>query len=256
MKVENGSPVQYGLRTEEESVNLNECIGKEISLRFTGSIYCKKCGKKTKTSFQGFCFNHFQNAPEAAECILHPELCRAHLGEGRDVEWEKKNHDQPHVVYLAVSGGIKVGVTRETQIPTRWIDQGAKQAIVLAKTPNRYLAGVIEVDLKQYLSDKTNWQTMLKDETPPFDLEKELKEYGGLVDPKYAEYIQTNSKPYTFEFPLESPPKNINGLNFDKVNEVKGQLTGIKGQYLILDHEMVLNIRRHEGYEVEFESRD
>jgi hypothetical protein len=31
--------------------------------------------------------------------------------------------------------------SRETQIPTRWIDQGANQALILAETPYRQLAG-------------------------------------------------------------------------------------------------------------------
>src|SRR5690554_2249010 len=150
---------------EKESLPMNELIGKSISFEFTGNIYCKNCGTKTKTSFnQGFCYPCFKDAPESADCIIRPELCRAHLDEGRDVEWEEKNHNQPHVVYLAATDIVKVGVTRATQIPTRWIDQGASSVIVVAETPNRYLAGIIEVALKDYFTDKTNWRNMLKNQ--------------------------------------------------------------------------------------------
>src|SRR5690554_2826808 len=152
-------------RKESTQFSANELIGKQISIHFTHNIFCKKCGNKTKTSFnQGFCYDCFKNAPESAECIIRPELCRAHLGEGRDVEWEERNHNQPHIVYLAASDVVKVGVTRGTQIPTRWIDQGANEAIKLAETPNRYLAGVLEVALKSEFTDKTNWRKMLRNE--------------------------------------------------------------------------------------------
>ena len=137
----NGDPIQYQLSTDGGLLLLNDFIGKELKIEFTGNIYCKSCGKPTKKSFaQGFCFPCFKNAPEAAPCIIRPELCLAHLGEGRHVEWEQHNHNQPHVVYLAISSAIKVGVTKDSNIPTRWIDQGASYAVTIAHTPNRYLA--------------------------------------------------------------------------------------------------------------------
>jgi len=231
---------------------LNERLGSEILLEFTGNIFCRKCTKFTKKSFgEGFCYTCFLSAPEASPCILHPELCEAHLGKGRDLIYEEKNHNQPHYVYLAATDQVKVGVTRTTQMPTRWIDQGAREAIILAETPNRYLAGVIEVALKDMYSDKTNWQNMLCDiQEHSIDL---AEEKWGLMDQlpeDIAQYFTEDENIVTFNYPVLSYPEKVAALTLDKEPRVQGKLTGIRGQYLYIDNNLVLNIRRHTGYEV------
>lgn len=240
---------------EEKSIPLNEHIGKKISLAFSGEIYCKKCGNKTKTSYnQGFCYKCFKNAPESAECIIRPELCRAHLGEGRDVEWEEKNHNQPHYVYLAATDVVKVGVTRSTQIPTRWIDQGASEAIILAETPNRYLAGVIEVALKSEFTDKTNWRKMLLNHIDEsIDLEEIKWRLEELLPSDIVEYFSEEDDVTAIDYPVLEYPIKITSLNLDKSPEIKGRLLGIKGQYFLLDSGRVINIRRHTSYKVKFQ---
>lgn len=240
---------------EEKSIPLNEYIGKKISLAFSGEIYCKKCGNKTKTSYnQGFCYKCFKNAPESAECIIRPELCRAHLGEGRDVEWEEKNHNQPHYVYLAATDVVKVGVTRSAQIPTRWIDQGASEAIILAETPNRYLAGVIEVALKSEFTDKTNWRKMLLNHIDEsIDLEEIKWRLEELLPSDIVEHFSEEDDVTTIDYPVLEYPIKITSLNLDKSPEIKGRLLGIKGQYFLLDSGRVINIRRHTSYKVKFQ---
>ena len=243
------SPVSYTLGFGNEEVEMNPLIGKDIKLSFGGDIFCISCGKKTKKSFaQGFCYPCFISAPEAAECIIRPELCRAHEGEGRDIEWEKANHLQEHFVYLAVSSGLKVGVTRSTQIPTRWIDQGASSAILLAEVPNRYLAGCIEVALKEHVSDKTNWQQMLKNEIADVDLEEEKSRMEDLLPRDLQDYIADSDEITRITYPVEKFPLKIKSIGFDKQPEITGILEGIKGQYLYLDYDRVLNIRKHTGY--------
>ncbi|PKR81517.1 DUF2797 domain-containing protein [Brumimicrobium salinarum] len=239
---------------DQQSIPLNKLIGQEIKFEFQNTIICKKCGRKTKTSFnQGFCYPCFKNAPESAECIIRPELCEAHLGKGRDIEWEEKHHNQPHIVYLAASDVIKVGVTRNTQIPTRWIDQGAVKAIKLAETPNRYLAGVIEVALKSQFTDKTNWRKMLRNDIDEsIDLEEAKWELEELLPDDIAQYITDDDEPIDLSYPVMEYPQKINSINLDKSPTISGQLKGIKGQYIILDNNRVMNIRRHTSYQVEF----
>ncbi|HLW30168.1 MAG TPA: DUF2797 domain-containing protein [Brumimicrobium sp.] len=252
--------VQYQMKffntetQEEKLLPMNELIGQTVSFQFDGNIFCVKCGNKTKTSFnQGFCYPCFQNAPESAECIIRPELCRAHLGEGRDVEWEEKNHNQPHIVYLAASDVIKVGVTRGTQIPTRWIDQGANEAIKLAETPNRYLAGVIEVALKSEFTDKTNWRKMLRNDIDEsIDLEETKWKLEELLPEDIAQYITEDDELTDINYPVLEFPTKIKSVNLDKKTSISGKLLGIKGQYFLLDGDRVMNIRRHTGYEIEF----
>lgn len=237
---------------EETTFSMNELIGKQIELSFLGSIICKSCGKKTKKSFhQGFCYPCFRDAPEAAECIIKPELCRAHLGEGRDPEWEERNHNQPHIVYLAASDVVKVGVTRATQIPTRWIDQGANEAIRLAETPNRYLAGMLEVALKEQFTDRTNWRKMLKNEVDEsIDLEETKWELEELLPDDMSQYITEDDELISLNYPVDEYPSKVKSLSLDKEPEVKGILKGIKGQYLLLDNNRVMNMRKHTSYVV------
>lgn len=259
MKVELLEEVAYTLNLhqndEVQSIPMNDYIGKKIRLKYDGDIHCIKCGNKTKTSFgQGFCYPCFTSAPEAAECIIRPELCRAHLGEGRDPEWEERNHNQPHFVYLAATDVVKVGVTRDHQIPTRWIDQGASSAIRLAHTPNRYLAGVLEVALKDHFTDKTNWRKMLKNEIDEsIDLEEVKWELEEQLPSDLTEFFSDDDEIVEINYPVLEYPEKVKSLGFDKSPVIEGVLKGIKGQYLLFDDNRVLNMRKHTGYIISFE---
>jgi hypothetical protein len=234
----------------ENLIKMNDLIGKEIKMSFAGQINCISCGKRTKTSFsQGFCYNCLQTAPEASESIIRPELSKSQFGMARDMEWAEKHDLIDHFVYLAVSSQVKVGVTRNHQIPTRWIDQGASFAIKLAKTPNRHIAGVIEVYLKNHFTDKTNWRAMLKNEVAQnVDLLQEKQKVIDLLPAELLKYIETDNEVTTIEYPVINFPTKITSIGFDKLPEINGTLNGIKGQYLLFDDGRVLNIRKHNGY--------
>jgi len=240
-------PIQYKIG----SINLTEKVGAPIEIIYQNKITCKECGKSIKkTFFDGFCYPCFQSSPSASECILKPELCRGHLGEGRNPDWEIDNHVQDHTVYLAVSSGLKVGVTRSTQVPTRWIDQGASYAIPLAKVPNRFSAGLLEVELKQYVSDKTAWQRMLKNEITQTNLLEEKNKLSHFFPEDYTTYLDSNNEITSLTYPVISYPDKVKSLSLDKTPEIKGKLTGIKGQYIYIDYVNVLNIRKFTGYHV------
>lgn len=253
MRVSKETPVKYFLELEN-TVCMNDYIGKSIKLSWSGVIQCVSCQNFTKSSFgQGFCYTCFTQSASAAECIIRPELCRAHLGEGRDIAWEEANHNQPHVVYLAQSDIVKVGVTRETQIPTRWIDQGAVAAIKVAETPNRYLAGVLEVALKDHFSDKTNWQRMLRNEVDEsIDLVEEKWQLEGMLPDDLLQYFTEDDEILAFEYPVNQYPTKVKSMALEKLGSVSGILQGIKGQYLLFDGDRVINLRKYSGYMVEF----
>ena len=253
MKVSHDSVVNYHILLNNTNIHLNPLINSNIRLEFTGQINCIVCERKIKKAFgQGFCYPCFLNAPENSECILRPELCKAHLGEGRDAEWERVNHLQPHIVYLALSGGLKVGVTRIDQIPVRWIDQGASQSLIFAQTPNRYLSGKIEVQLKAHISDKTNWQRMLKNIETETNLIDERSKLVNMLDNELIQYISADNNILKFNYPVSDYPSKVKSLGFDKQNTIEGTLTGIRGQYLYFDNQFVLNIRKHNGYQISF----
>lgn len=248
------NPVQYFLKLGGDTLAVNERVGNAISLRFTGNIYCTICNKKTYKSFgEGMCYNCFSTAPDNAECIIRPELCLAHEHKGRDVQWEIAHHLKPHLVYLALVNETKVGVTRETQVPTRWIDQGANKAIILAETPYRQLAGAIEVSLKAHLSDKTNWMKMLRNEfNQDIDLLKEKERVYNLLDDSLKQYISPNNEILELIYPVQQYPEKVKSISLDKQPEINSKLMGIRGQYLIFEGGNVINIRKHSGYEVEW----
>ena len=252
MKTQLADQIQYELNLENHLL-LNDHIGQKLRLKWTERINCQKCQKQTKKSFgEGFCYSCFISVPEAAECILRPELCRAHLGEGRDPEWEERNHNQPHVVYLAASSAVKVGITRATQVPTRWIDQGASAAIRLAETENRYEAGRIEVELKSLFTDKTSWQKMLKNDIDEsIDLEEEKWSLEDQMPADIIDFFSENDEIITLNYPVLQYPDKVKSLSLDKVLEIEGTLLGIKGQYLLFDDNRVFNVRKHTGYHVE-----
>lgn len=251
MESENSAPVRYRLPVGSAKVDMNSFLGKPLKLEFTGQINCISCGKITKTSYnQGFCFNCVQTAPEASESIIRPELSRAEFGIARDMEWARQHDLIEHVVYLAASPQLKVGVTRIHQVPVRWIDQGATEALPIARTPNRHIAGIIEVWLKQFFADKTNWREMLQNKNVEIDLYDERRKAIGLLTPELKKYAVDNENILKIEYPVSAYPEKINSLSFDKSPAIEGILTGIKGQYLIFDGNSVVNIRRHNGYYV------
>lgn len=244
------NPIRYELTTNENTVVVSDSIGSEISIIYHNEIRCCSCGRKTSKSFMnGYCFPCFQSSPETSPCIVRPELCRAHLGEGRDPEWEHKHHNQEHIVYLAYTSGFKVGVTRASNLPTRWLDQGAIASVILARTPNRYLAGCIEVALKEIMADKTSWQRMLK-QGPDTSLSFEdvIDSAISALPNELHPYLDTSATTHYWQYPVENYPEKLKSLTLDKSPVISGTLTGIKGQYLYIDTTYVFNVRRHTGY--------
>lgn len=253
-------PVQYQLPIGDSLLAMNEHIGEAIKLTYQGEIHCIACGRKTKKSFaQGHCYPCFRSLASCDMCIMKPETCHYAEGTCRQPEWGETHCFTPHYVYLANSSGIKVGITRGTQIPTRWMDQGAAQALPVFQVATRLQSGLLEVVLKQHISDRTDWRKMLKADADPLDL-KALRDE--LLDKCSNEIAKIKSEQgdaaiqeideavVEINYPVLAYPEKIKSLNFDKQPEIEGALTGIKGQYLILDTG-VLNIRKFSGYNIE-----
>lgn len=251
MRTEITGKVQYYLIFENDFINMNQILGKTLSINFL-RFQCLNCGLQKKIFRQGYCYDCFTSIPQAGDWVISPELSKAHLDiADRDLDFEKSVQLQPHVVYLANSSDVKVGVTRKTQIPTRWIDQGAHEAIEIVEVPNRYLAGITEVALKSHVSDKTNWRKMLTNEVLDLDLaeiRENLKQY---IPEEARDYYLESNKETEIEFPVLEFPKKIKTLNLSKTPFYEGVLKGIKGQYLLFEDGTVFNVRGHEGYVVE-----
>ena len=249
MGVELGSPINYILPIGSKQILLNQCINQKISIEFKGDIFCINCNKKIKKTFmQGYCYPCFLQSPQTSECIFKPHLCKAHLGESRDMEWSKKHCLTDTYVYLSLTSHLKVGVTRASHIPSRWIDQGAHYAIKFAKTPNRYLAGMIEVELSKHISDRTQWRKMIQGNYINMNLLDKKNELSYLLSQKMQEYILNDDEITSLQYPGINKPEKIKSINLDKNPELTGKLTGIKGQYLILDNQNVINVRKYTGY--------
>ena len=250
MQTELGNPIQYYLIFENSFLNVNQLLGKEIEIEFQG-YQCLNCKKAKKIFRQGFCYDCFISSPAVGDWIMKPELSTAHLDiEDRDLAYEKRVQLQPHIVYLALSSEVKVGVTRDTQVPTRWIDQGAVQAVPIVEVPNRYLAGITEVALKNHFADKTNWRKMLTNDVPNIDLLSERNKAFEWLPNEVKDYFPKEEIITQLDFPVLQYPKKVSSLSLDKTLIFNGKLTGIKGQYLLFEDGTVFNVRTFEGYVV------
>lgn len=251
---ENGM-VMYQLNLNGEVLEINSLVGENVSLTWKEQINCIHCGRKTNKSFaQGYCYPCFISLPQTDSCTLHPETCRAHEGISRDMEWSRQNCLTPHIVYLAMTPLLKVGVTRESQVPVRWIDQGADAAIPLARTPNRFTAGKIEVFLKDHLSDRTNWRLMLTGQVPETErLSDERERISEIAASSFKEYIIDEPVITKLKYPVHKYPAKVKTVNLEKVLSFVGNLKGIRGQYWMFEGGNVINIRKYGGYLVDIE---
>ncbi|MEZ4786450.1 MAG: DUF2797 domain-containing protein [Flavobacterium haoranii] len=250
MQTEMGNPIQYYLVFGKNYLDMNLLLGERIEIEFQG-YQCLNCGQPKKIFRQGFCYDCFMSSAAVGDWIMKPELSTAHLDiEDRDLEYEKRVQLQPHIVYLALSSEVKVGVTRKTQVPTRWIDQGAIQAIPIVEVPNRYLAGITEVALKDYFTDKTSWQKMLKNDVSHADLIAERLKIATVLPEEVKPYFLNEPHLYKLDYPVEQYPTKVASLNLDKTPNYTGKITGIKGQYLLFEDGTVFNVRSYEGYKV------
>ena len=244
--------VGYELRDEDQILTFTDYIGKKVRLSYEGVIHCVNCGKKTKKSFnQGFCFPCTIKLAACDLCIVRPELCHFEKGTCREPSWGEENCLKPHVVYLANSSGLKVGITRRTQVPYRWIDQGATQALPIIEVTKRLDSGLIENHFKKHIADKTDWRKMLKGSADSLDLKSIRDDLLPKVLPEISniDFKLLDENVFEFNYPVLKYPEKISSFNLDKANMVEGTLMGIKGQYLIFDSG-VLNVRSHGGYQV------
>ncbi|MGE6812162.1 DUF2797 domain-containing protein [Pseudoalteromonas nigrifaciens] len=260
MKVQynSGRGIEYHLPIGEKLIHMNPLIGKKLRLEHVGGIECLNCGRATKKSYsQGYCYVCMTTLARCDSCIMSPEKCHIDKGTCREPEWADKFCMTDHIVYLANSSGIKVGITRHNQIPNRWIDQGAIQALPIFRVANRKLSGLVEVAFKEFVADKTNWRKMLKNEVSPLDLYKEKARLieltktslDNLIDRYGTDSIRLihDAEVLEFDYPVTEYPSKISSYNLDKSPIVESTLVGIKGQYLIFE-EGVINLRKYTSY--------
>lgn len=262
MATQHTTPISYELKLADgagglQSLALNPLLGKVLSLEFSGNIHCIHCERKTNKSFsQGYCYPCFKALAQCDTCMIKPETCHYHLGTCREPKWGEAHCFKPHLIYLASTTGLKVGITRETNRPTRWMDQGAIAALPLLKVNDRLASGVVETTLSQTIKDKTAWQRMLKNDVEDLDLVQKAPQVLADYQPQLQaisdlEFETLALQPLYFEYPVLEYPSKVKSLNLDKTPIITGQLLGIKGQYLLLDTG-VINLRKYAGYEVRF----
>ena len=260
MAVRLGETAQYAFRLDEQEVPVNPLLGKRVRLEFLGAIHCTHCGRKTKKSFsQGYCYPCFTKLAQCDSCIVSPEKCHFDAGTCREPEWGERFCMTDHVVYLANSSGVKVGITRASQIPTRWLDQGASQALPIFRVATRQQSGLVEDLLRTQVADKTNWRALLKGDAVPLDLpairdqllESCAEGIAALQQRFGLQAIQPvgDAEVLEIRYPVEAYPTKVASHDLEKTPVVEGILRGSKGQYLMLDTG-VINLRKYTAYQV------
>ncbi|GAA6170511.1 DUF2797 domain-containing protein [Colwellia sp. KU-HH00111] len=267
--LDHNNQVQYQLplaaidnEGQSQSIALNPLIGKMLTLDFHHKIACKNCGKTTKKSYsQGFCYPCMTKLAQCDMCIMKPETCHHHLGTCREPEWGERHCMVDHYVYLSNTSALKVGITRHTQLPTRWIDQGATQALPIFKVSTRLQSGLVETALAEFIGDKTNWRTMLKGDNEPMDLKVQAQILVPKIKQRLADItlkfgddaVQLlDEEVVNISYPVSQYLTKISSFNFDKTPRVSGILLGIKGQYLIFE-QGVINMRKFSSYQISVE---
>lgn len=234
-----------------EDLDLNDLLGEEITIAHTGRILCLNCGAESRKSFgDGLCYRCFTTLARADSCIIRPHTCHYHQGTCREPDWGESHCMIPHVVYLARTSGLKVGVTGAHKTHERWGDQGARAAIILAQTPDRLTAGRIEHELSAHLSDRTQWQKLITNRVEEVDLLEAKNRTIPLVPAPHDQHITEDDHIEIFTYPVLEYPQKAKTISLDKTSEVRGPLMGIVGQYLFLGP-LAFNVRRHSGYEVD-----
>jgi hypothetical protein len=253
----------YKMESNLDSIDMNSLLGKELKIHFKKEINCTNCNTLIKKSYGGgYCYPCSSKLAECDMCILKPELCHFDNGTCRQPAWGEANCMIPHYVYIANSSGLKIGITRSTQIPTRWMDQGAVAALPILKVSTRYQSGIFEKLFASELNDKTDWRKMLKGNIEEIDLLEKRQEifemFGDDIDQLEQKFgtnkivILEDSEVTTIEYPVLEYPEKVSSLSLDKHTDVGGILKGIKGQYLLFDSG-VINIRSHTGYKIDLE---
>ena len=241
---------QYKLSFDDAELDISALVGKPIELTFSQQIQCSACGSMTKKSYsQGYCWPCANSLARCDLCIMRPETCHYYQGTCREPEWGESYCFSPHIVYIANTSGIKVGITRKTNTPSRWIDQGALSALPILEVNTRLDSGRIEKTLKSFVSDKTNWRKMLTNKVAPVELVSTKKT---LLERIPVLINELGAKPLSddvvnIDYPVIKYPAKIVSLSLDKTPVISGVLNGIKGQYLLLDCG-VLNIRKFSSY--------
>ncbi|MGR8948108.1 MAG: DUF2797 domain-containing protein [Gammaproteobacteria bacterium] len=262
MTTELADVVQYGLPLGDETLSLNPLIGQKLKLHYLDEIFCQNCGRKTKKSFsQGFCYPCMNKLAACDMCILKPEKCHYDQGTCREPEWADRHCMVNHIVYLANTSALKVGITRASQVPTRWMDQGATEALPIYRVLTRHISGIVEIEIAKWVADKTNWRAMLKGDGEALPLKEKAnelsREIAQALQQIRSERGEDSVEPLDenivkISYPVSEYPRKVSSFNFDKNPEVEGTLMGIKGQYLIFDTG-VINIRKFTGYNVRVE---
>lgn len=259
-RADENNTVQYTLPIGDDLVDINALIGREVTLSYEGEINCVHCDRKTKKSFnQGYCYPCLISLAQCDSCIIKPEKCHYHEGTCREPQWGEEHCFNEHFVYLANTGTVKVGITRQISegVSSRWMDQGATQATVMLRVPDRLTSGLVETLCKAHIADKTNWRTMLKGKPHEVDLaqvkselmEKISADLDALKQEKGLQAISVvTGTTHNIHYPVEDYPVKIKSLNLDKDPTFTGVLKGVKGQYWMLDGDRVINIRKFAGY--------
>ena len=239
-------------------MKMNSLIGQVLQFQVSSCRQCQGCEKNVKKIVAGYCYPCSKRLACCDLCILKPHLCHYEQGTCREPQWGLKHCFSDHYLYLSVTSGIKVGLTRASQFQTRWIDQGAVKAVLLAQLSSRYQAGVVEEYLSKTFDDKTNWRHLITGQISQLELLEERFEQAKFLIKEEKKFENFSYKlldyhPVEIHYPVEKFPQKAKTINLDKTSIFEDKLIGIKGQYLFFEELGALNMRKYQGYDINIE---
>jgi len=251
-----GTPSLYFINSNA-TLNCDGLVGESLRVTLHEEHVCANCGEKLSESKYSVCYDCKQRPP-FTQCIKTP---------GTDCtnadcpfpDYKRDACDHTYVVYLVTKGDVKVGISRSDRRLQRWAEQGASHAIVVAETPNRKSAGLIE----EALSDRFETQSSSSWYEPRTSPVEDLVEATRTA----PEYIPDDSRLYAcltlndldetvIADRVVSIPHRATGV--DHAHGVtrpelavgdsgEGTILGVRGS-VILTNSFALNLKKRQGY--------
>ena len=144
-----GKPRLY-LADVDGPIDLAGLVGKDIRVDIQSGFRCQHCGDRADTSPCQEC----QSKPPFQQCVFTPGTSCTYQ-DCPFPAFKRRSCAHNFIVYLVAKDGVKAGITQADRAVSRWAEQGATHGMIVARTPNRRVAGTVEDALEAVVSTES-----------------------------------------------------------------------------------------------------
>jgi len=144
-----GKPRLY-LADTDGPIDLAGLVGDEIRVDIQPGFRCQHCGDQADNSPCQEC----QSKPPFQQCVFTPGTSCTYQ-DCPFPSFKRRSCAHNFVVYLVAKDSVKAGITQADRAVSRWAEQGATHGMIIARTPNRRVAGIVEDALETVVSTES-----------------------------------------------------------------------------------------------------